>query len=147
MAKKKSAPKKSAPTGSTKSSSEPKTPRPYVEWRTDPNHRWRDAFHTFGHLLMSHARDDAIGRIPAKATKETKEIAAKAAENALYNVMMILEGVVGVPSDGKHNLEFALMLRVKDRKDKLVEEFELAPEGDEPACMGFHFWTDGDFRK
>jgi len=28
----------------------------------------------------------------------------------------------------------------------VLEQFELAPDGEEPVCMGFHFWTDGDFR-
>jgi hypothetical protein len=123
-------------------------PRPYSDWRRDAKHRWRDAFHTFGHLLMTHARDDAIRQIPANAPEETKAIASKAAVDALYNVMMILEGVVGAPGDENRSLEFALVTRVRNREKPyaVVEEFELAPGGEESACMGFHFWTDGDFR-
>jgi hypothetical protein len=74
--------------------------------------------------------------------------AEKGATDALYNLMMILEGVVGAPIGAELTLEFALIARVRDSREPypIVEEFELAPNGDESACMGFHFWTDGDFR-
>jgi hypothetical protein len=123
-------------------------PRPYAEWRPDPTRRWRDAFHTFGHLLMAHARDDALEQIPAKVSDETRTIAMKAAVDALYNVMMILEGVVSAQGDESHKIDFALIARVRKREEPydVIEEFELAPEGEEPVCMGFHFWTDGNFR-
>jgi hypothetical protein len=40
-----------------------------------------------------------------------------------------------------------LIARVRDRTqgNAIVEEFELAPNGVESACMGFHFWTADDF--
>ncbi len=123
-------------------------PRPYPEWRSDPDGRWRDAFHTFGHLLMTHARDEAIAKIPPNASDEAREVATKTVVNALYNVMMILEGIVRASAVANHYLEFALMARVRESETpcQILEEFELAPEGEESACMGFHFWTDGDFR-
>ena len=123
-------------------------PRPYSAWRNDPDQRWRDAFHTFGHLLMTHARDNALDQVPATASGETRTIAAKAAVDALYNVMMILERVVVAPAEDEHMLEFALIARVREttKPYRVVEEFELAPNGEESACMGFHFWTDGDFQ-
>jgi hypothetical protein len=119
-------------------------PRPYKEWRRDPTGRWRDVFHTFGHLLLTHARG---GAIKAAASKH-KDVAEKAATDALYNLMMILEGVVGAEIDVDHSIEFALVARVrkKGEEDAIIEQFELAPEGAETACMGFHLWTDGEFR-
>ncbi len=123
-------------------------PRSYHEWRSEPNGRWRDAFHTFGHLLMTHARDDALQQLPETTGAEARDIAAKAVNDALYNVMMILEGVAGVQIGGDRSLEFALVARVRESEQpyRIVEEFELAPNGEEPACMGFHLWKDGDFR-
>jgi hypothetical protein len=119
-------------------------PRPYREWRADPTGRWRDVFHTFGHLLLTHARDGAI----QSAAGKHKDVAAKAATDALYNLMMILEGVVGAEIDADHSIEFALVARVrrKAEEDAITEQFELAPGGAEPACMGFHLWTEGEFR-
>lgn len=124
-----------------------KNPRPYANWRKDPEKRWRDAFHTFGHLMMTHARNDALREIPESASAESRTIAEKAVKDALYNVMMILEGVVGVKADANHYLEFVLIARIRDDSTprEVVEEFELAPNGVESACMGFHFWTEGDF--
>lgn len=125
-----------------------KKPRAYAKWRKEPEKRWRDAFHSFGHLLLTHARDQAVAQIPKESSAETREIATKAAVDALYNVMMILEGVVGAPKSVDRSLEFALIARVRERAAPyaVVEQFELAPNGEEPACMGFHFWTDGDFQ-
>jgi len=62
--------------------------------------------------------------------------------------MMILQRVVSATADESHALEFALVARVRNRENPyaVVEEFELAPEGEEAACMGFHVWTDGDFQ-
>lgn len=61
--------------------------------------------------------------------------------------MMILEGVVSAPIDTLHKMEFALIARVynKDNPPTCVETFEIAPNGEESVCMGFHFWTDGNF--
>jgi hypothetical protein len=119
-------------------------PRPYKEWRSDPTKRWRDAFHNFGHILLTHARNGAVQDV----APEHRDVATKAATDALYNVMMILEGIVGPEIGEEHTLEFALVARIRERTNQsvVVEQFELAPEGEEPACMGFHFWAEGDFR-
>jgi len=124
-------------------------PRKYSEWRKTANGRWRDAFHTFGHLWFEHARDDAISQIPPNVSQETRAIATKAITHALYNTMMILEGVVPVPADGKTKIEFALIARVSNPEigDSLIETIEIAPDGEETVCMGFHFWTAGNFRE
>jgi hypothetical protein len=124
-------------------------PRPYNEWRSDPNGRWRDAFHTFGHLLLSHARDGAIARLPASTSNEDRALAQQSATDALYNLMMILDGVAGAKADDHHSIEFALIARVRKRDDAspVVEQFELAPDGEESACMGFHLWTAGEYRE
>ena len=122
-------------------------PRPYPDWRQDPVGRWRDAFHTFGHLLFTHTLNSVIADIPQSATPEARVIATKAASDALYSVMMILEGIVGAPADQDHLIEFALIARVLGSASphECVEQFELAPNGAESACMGFHFWSEGNF--
>ena len=124
------------------------SPRPYPKWRANRNGRWRDAFHTFGHLIMTHARDNAVEEAAAKAPEKVRNLAQKVAVAALYNVMMILDGVVVPDGDDDNMIQFVLTARVRRRSKpyKIVEEFELAPEGEEPACMGFHFWTEGDFQ-
>ena len=53
-------------------------PRKYSDWRPNPDKRWRDAFHTFGHLLMTHARDGALRKVPEDASSEARELVEKA---------------------------------------------------------------------
>jgi len=77
---------------------------------------------------------------------ESKEIADKAVTDALYNLMMILEGVVGTTIGDDQSIEFSLVAKIRNSRDEIVEQFELAPNGEEPACMGFHSWTSGSFR-
>jgi len=122
-------------------------PRPYPDWRPDPVERWRDAFHTFGHLLFTHTLNSVIAELPQSTTPEARVVATKAASDALYNVMMILEGIVGTPADEAHTLEFALIARVlrSSSPHDCVEQFELAPNGEESACRGFHLWSEGNF--
>lgn len=124
-------------------------PRPYSEWRMSSIGRWRDAFHNFGHLWFEEARNGALKTIPESASDETKRIAAKAIDTALYATMMIFEGVVCAPIDKQHRMEFALLARVYNRENPptLVETIEIAPGGQESVCMGFHHWTEGNFRE
>ena len=122
-------------------------PRSYPEWRNDRVGRWRDAFHAFGHLWFSHARDKALQTIPASTSGETRALVVKAVDTALYNTMMILDGVVVGQADAEHRVEFALIARVREKgSPERSETFELAPNGEESACMGFHIWAEGDFR-
>jgi hypothetical protein len=37
------------------------------------------------------------------------------------------------------------MAKRSEKPYEVVEAFELAPNGEEQACGGFHFWTDEDF--
>ncbi|MFM9924704.1 hypothetical protein VLK31_17050 [Variovorax sp. H27-G14] len=114
------------------------TPLPPPEsWRTDPEGRWIDAANTFGHHLMQAARDRAFARIPASATPECRDIARQAALDAIYGVLMLLDGVAD--SDG---VRYALQARVQPADT--AETIELAPDGD-GLCMGFHGWVAGDF--
>ena len=59
-------------------------PRPYTEWRSDPRKRSRDAFHTFGHMVIAHARDEAVSRV----APEHREVATQVATDALYNLII-----------------------------------------------------------
>lgn len=116
-------------------------PRPYREWRTTAAARWRDAFFTFGHLLMRHARDGAVRESRDKAA------AAETVSSALYRTFQILEGVTGADIGDGHTIEFALLARVRDSQtDAIVETFELAPDGEETLCMGYWLLEEGEFR-
>lgn len=115
-------------------------PPPPESWRTDPDGRWIDAANTFGHHLMQAARDRAFARIPASATPECRDTARQAALDAIYGVLMLLDGVAD--SD---DIRYVLRAEVQraDAADT-ADTIELAPDGD-GLCMGFHGWVAGDF--
>ena len=96
---------------------------------------------------MTAARDYAFERIPDGTPREQRELAEKAALDAIYGVMMLLDGVADTPIDEHHRAEYMLSLRVlSESGDAPVEQFELAPDGD-GMCMGFHGWVAGNFGK
>lgn len=118
---------------------------PFSKWPTDPHARWIQAGHTFGRHLMAAARDYAFERIAKKAPPEVREAAEKAALDAIYGMMMLLEGVADSRIDESYVVQYALFARVlKGNQPNPVEQFELAPDGD-GLCMGYHFWITGDF--
>ena len=119
--------------------------RHYREWADGEHSRWVDAGNTFGRHLMNAARKYAFGCIPKSTDLKTTEIAQKAALDAIYGTMMLLDGVSDTKIDAEHQAEYVLHSRIR-RTDtgEMLEEFELAPDGD-GLCMGFHGWVAGGF--
>jgi hypothetical protein len=116
----------------------------YSDWPADPDRRLLCAKHTFGQALMKLARDYAVDRIPKGLAPEARAAAEAAAHDALYGLMMMLDGVVAGQIDGAHMLGLKLLGEVTVTDGAVVETFELAPSGDE-LCMGFHLWKERDF--
>ena len=122
-------------------------PGPYASWPSEEHARWIRAGNTFGRHLMAAARDYAFRRIAKDTPPAQRQLAEKAALDAIYGVMMLLDGVAGSPIDDQHRAQYVLSLRVlSESEDGPVEQFELAPEGD-GLCMGFHGWVAGNFGK
>lgn len=116
----------------------------YAHWPREPQARWMQAGNTFGRHLMSAARDYALARIPASASPAEHEVATKAALDAIYGMMMLLDGVAESKIDETHTIRYALVARVfASGQREAIEQFELAPEGD-GLCLGFHGWTAGE---
>ena len=67
--------------------------RPYTEWSTEQSARWQDAADTFGKHLAEGTHDYALDRLPDSASEEAKVVAKQAVLDALYGVMMVLEGI------------------------------------------------------
>jgi hypothetical protein len=123
-------------------------PIPYEQWPEDKRTRELIVQHWFGRDLMAHARDFAAKRIPSTASPEARELAKKAALDAIYGVMQILDGVTGDPLDEQRAVEFLLLGRIVQTTDSgrpdVLEEYEIGPGG-EGLCNGFPRWIKGDF--
>jgi hypothetical protein len=121
-------------------------PAVYSEWRNDPNDRAEDAAYTFGHHLIVHCRDDAMARIPADASRETKALVEESVDLARHNVMDLLEGFWDLPSGDAHSVEYVLQVRVRDASGTEVESIAISPAKlDLP--IGYWKWAkDREFR-
>jgi len=118
---------------------------PFSDWSSDPHARWIQVGNTFGRHVMASSRDYAFERIPKSVSTEVREIAARAVLDAIYGMMMLLDGVAEAKIDESHRAEYVLSARIRNtERDQPIEQFELAPEGD-GLCMGFHGWAAGDF--
>ncbi|MEO5626977.1 MAG: hypothetical protein ABIQ70_13295 [Dokdonella sp.] len=72
-------------------------------------------------------------------------MATQAVLDALYGVMMLLDGVTSAKSGKFHQMEYSLIAQVRNIEDgHSVERIELAPDGD-GLCMGFAGWRTEDF--
>jgi hypothetical protein len=102
-------------------------PRLFPEWRSDDSDRAEDAAYAFGHDLIIHCRDEALGSIAPDASPATRVAVEKAVDIALHNVMDLLEGFWPLPSGSTHQLKYVLQVRVESDTGELVETQEIAP--------------------
>ena len=120
---------------------------PFHKWPRDEHARWIMAGNTFGRHVMAASREYAFEQIPKSATPKERELAEKAAVDAIYGMMMLLDGVSESRIDQEHLARYVLLSRIfPSGQSEPVDEFELAPDGD-GLCMGFHAWVAGDFGK
>ncbi len=112
-------PRRSEPTGLP--------PRPFAEWAASGFDRDEDAAYAFGHQLIVHCRDEAVSRIPERATAAARAQTIEAVDTALHNVCDMLEGFWPLDIDSSHRIELALQVRVHDSSGQIVETREISP--------------------
>src|SRR5690348_17253165 len=103
--------------------------------------------HAAGFILFEDVRRYAIERIDPALSADARAAAEKAIDDALYGLMMVIDGVTGSIRSGKHRvcIEFfaRLIERMNDRDVGILSEVDLR-NGD-GMCMGYHGWRGGDF--
>jgi len=105
--------------------------------------------HAAGFVLFRDVRGYAVDQIDPDLSAESRAAALKAIDDALYGLMMVIDGVTG----GLQNQELAINLKVAVHLRRLapaeftdpVAEVDLS-KGD-GMCMGYHGWLEGDFGK
>lgn len=97
--------------------------------------------HLAGFILWEEVRGYALSKIAPDLSEEAKAAAVKAVDDALYGLMMVVDGVTG----GLKNTHAvaSLDLVVRYEANGHTEAFDLA-HGD-GMCMGYHFWKAGNF--
>jgi hypothetical protein len=105
--------------------------------------------HAAGFILFEDVRRYAIQRIEPGLSDEALAAARKGIDDAVYGLMMVIDGVSGGISNANHNLYIDFIVRLAQRKnaidDGLLSEADLR-KGDE-MCMGYHGWVEGDYGK
>lgn len=108
----------------------------------DPRSRELWLQHGAGFIVFRDIREYAIMRLDPLLDDATRAAAIQAINDAVYGLMMVIDGVSGRLGDGTRALELDVRVRLREG-EALVAELPLR-EGD-GMCMGYHSWLKGDF--
>jgi hypothetical protein len=103
--------------------------------------------HAAGFIVFEDVRRYAVEQIESGLSVEATAAAKKAIDDAVYGLMMVIDGVSGGISNADYNVFIDFVVRLAKRKDgeddRLLSEVNLG-QGD-GMCMGYHGWIEGDY--
>lgn len=108
----------------------------------DPRRRELWLQHGAGFILFEDVREYAISRIDPSLDETARAAAIGGINDAVYGLMMVIDGVSGALRDGTRSLELDVRVRLRDG-DATLAELPLS-DGD-GMCMGFHSWLNRSF--
>jgi hypothetical protein len=89
----------------------------------------------------------AIDQIDPSLDPQVRRAIQKGIDDAVYGLMMIIDGVNGALSNDTERVQLRVVARHLRREDSgredVINEMDLG-EGD-GMCMGYHAWKQGDF--
>jgi hypothetical protein len=95
-----------------------------------------------GFILFEDMRRFAIDRIDPGLSDEARAAARKGIDDAVYGLMMVLDGVTGALRNPTARVSVEAEVRLIDDNGR---EAEVRLADGDGMCMGFHGWKDGDF--
>lgn len=105
--------------------------------------------HAAGFIVFEDVRRFALDRIEAGLSAEALAAAKKGIDDAVYGLMMVIDGVTGGISNTNQNVSIDFIVRLTSRRNSVddgqLSEVDLR-QGD-GMCMGYHGWLEGDFGK
>ncbi len=103
--------------------------------------------HAAGFILFKDVRDYAAQNIDPDVDDATRTAVKKGIDDAVYGLMMVLDGVTGALSNDSERIQFRVVAQHvrqdNSDDDSVISEVNLA-NGD-GMCMGYHGWLDSDF--
>lgn len=106
--------------------------------------------HAAGFIFFEDVRRYAIERIQPGLSAEAVAAAKKGIDDAVYGLMMVIDGVTGSLSNTSYRVDIDFIARLITRKnsedDELSSQVDLLQHGD-GMCMGYHGWLEGDYGK
>jgi hypothetical protein len=105
--------------------------------------------HAAGFIVFEDIRRYAMELIEPGLSAEAVAAAKKGIDNAVYGLMMVIDGVSGGISNDNYNVFIDFVVRLAKRKqstdDGLLSEVDLR-HGD-GMCMGYHGWLERGWRE
>lgn len=97
--------------------------------------------HAAGFLVFENIRKYALDKIDSQEDEATKEKIIKGINDAIYGMMMQMDGIFDPLENDQHRIELQTsLLLFKD--DEVIEALNTL-NGD-GMCMGYHDWMEGD---
>ena len=101
--------------------------------------------HAAGRILFEDVRGYALERVDPELSPDTRAAAEKAINDAVYGLMMVIDGVSGTLGNDQQAVELSVIVKLHDQESGETTELDLK-EGD-GMCMGYHGWLEGDYGK
>lgn len=105
--------------------------------------------HAAGFIVFEDVRRYAMERIDRALPDDVRAAVQKGIDDAVYGLMMVVEGVTGGLSNANHSVYIDFIARFAARSEsangRILSEIDLR-NGD-GVCMGYHGWIGGDFGK
>ncbi len=109
---------------------------------SDPGARELWIQHVAGLIIFEDVRSYAAGRLDPNLDGPSRTTALQAIDDAVYGLMMVVDGVTGAVRGDDIAVELSLVARVVEA-GTVTQRLDLG-DGD-GFCMGFHRWRVGDF--
>lgn len=114
---------------------------------TDPRRRELWLQHAAGFIIFEDVRRYAMEQIDPALTGEARAAVQKGIDDAVYGLMMVIDGVSGGLSNENHSVFIDFIVRIATRGNEQVVESEVDLRGGDGMCMGYHGWLEGDYGK
>ena len=118
-----------------------------VEPPTEPRARELWLQHAAGFIIFEDVRRYAMEQMDSTLPEDVHAAARKGIDDAVYGLMMVVDGVSGSLSNASHTVHIDFIARItargKPEGDSVLSEIDLR-NGD-GMSMGYHGWVEGDF--
>lgn len=99
--------------------------------------------HAAGFILVEDVRQYAVERIDPALPDAARTAAEKGINDALYGLMMVIDGVSGWLRNADYEVHVDSVVRLSTREGVAVAAVDLAHS--DGMCIAYHGWVTGDF--
>lgn len=105
--------------------------------------------HAAGFIIFEDIRRYAQEQMAPSLSAEAIDAAKKGIDDAVYGLMMVIDGVSGRISNETQDVSIDFIVRLSKRIKSLSEDStnEVDLRRGDGMCMGYHGWLQGDFGK